>query len=569
MKRAFRRLGRLGAIGVMALLGLPIVFLVPAAFLDRGPSGEVRSSLFPFALAVWDPFVWVGARNSLIVAAIVTSGSLMLGVSLARAVGPWRWWGRRPLALLAWLPLALPPAFAAVGIVRFVRPLEMGRRIAKATGHTLLFDVPWDVWIGWGLLVWVGIAAATPIVALSVKAVLGRVDPAWADAGRALGASRRRAWRMLVWPIVRPETARTLAAVFAVALLEPGAPMVLGLRRTLGYQMVEAVTRPDSAPRAAVLALLGLAFALIGRLLIRGWGGPRIDIDPRERSDRPSPAGWPRALLSALGLSAWVAFGIAPLIGLGGIVVGASDPHSEGGRIVAAVSVVYRMIDPDTGRLWVNALGLGLAAMIVDAGILAGLARPLDPSRRFVPRPSLFVLGFERTPALVLAVAAALVPVVLSLMADRLGFSPLHRLAAMLDPIRWPGLLLVAATAATRLSTLARASDRAELNARPSLSDAAITLGASRRRAARLGGGRGPGRGILVLTFALAATSVTPALVLEPTARTRTVGPGIVRLSYDPEKAAGLALGATLLNLIGLAAARRTRSGPAGDWFRG
>jgi ABC-type Fe3+ transport system permease subunit len=569
MKRVLRRLARIGAIGVMTLLGLPIVLLVPAALFDRGPSGEVRSSLFPFALAVWDPFVWVSARNSLIVAAIVTSGSLVLGVALARVIGPWRWWGRRPLALLAWLPLALPPAFAAVGIVRVIPPIALGRRLARATGHALLFDLPWDVWIGWGLLVWVGIAAATPIVALSVKAALGRVDPAWSDAGRALGASRRRAWRSLVWPIVRPETARTLAAVFGAALFEPGAPLVLGLRRTLGYQMVEAVSRVETAPRAAVLALLGLALAVIGRLLIRGWGGPRIDIDPRERFDRPSQSSWPRGLLSALGLSAWVAFGVAPLLGLCGIVVGANDPHSGGGGIVAAASVVYRLIDPDTARLWFNALGLALGVTLVDAAILAGLARPLDPSRRRVPRPSLFILGFERTPALVLGVAAALAPGVLSLAADCLGVSPLHRLATLLDPIRWPGLLLIAATAATRLSTLARASDRAELNARPSLSDAAITLGASRRRAARLGGGRGPGRGILVLTFALAATSVTPALVLEPTARTRTVGPGIVELSYDPEKAAGLALGAAMLNLIGLASARRTRSGPAGDWFRG
>jgi len=315
--------------------------------------------------------------------------------------------------------------------------------------------------------------------------------------------------------------------------------------------------------------LVGLALALLGRFVIRWWGGSRVTIAQFERLNPPRRAsGW-RASVSIVGLAAWIAFGLAPLVGLGGTVIGSFDSKTDGGWIVSVTTLVYALIDPDTIRLGVNALELGLAVTLLDAILVAIVARvTLSPQRRG-RRPSLAILAFERTPPLVFGIAAALLPGLISRVGDRFGLSVLDHLAGWLDPIRWPGPLLIAATAATRLPTLARASDRAELRARPALADAAISLGASPRRAIRLGGGRGPGLGAMILTFALSATSVAPAIVLTPSTRTRTVGPGLVLLTDDRAKAAGLALAAVGLNLIGLMAARKGRSGPAGDWFRG
>jgi ABC-type Fe3+ transport system permease subunit len=562
MSAMLRRLGRFGTVGAIALLGLPVALLLPAALLDRGPSGSVRASLFPLALVIFDSFVWNGVWNSLVAATLITALSLALGTALGSAVGPWRFWGRPPLALLAWVPLAIGPAFAAFGLQALFPPRPLGR------GH-VLFGVTLNDSLSWILLIWAGVASATPVVALSVKAALGRVSPVWSDTGRALGASRRRAWRQLVWPIVRPEVARTLAAVFATALLEPGAPLILGLRRTLPYQAVEAVTRNDPPTRLALLGLTGLIVALLGRAMIRWWGGARIAIDQHERTDRPARARWLRGIASIFGLAAWIAFGLAPLAGLVSIVVGGFDMADDAGWIIGIASLVYVMIDPDTSRLWSNALGLGLAVAAIDALLVFLVARTATPAQRRSQRPSLLILGFERTPALVFGIAAAVVPGLLELLADRSHLAAVRGLAGWLDPIRWPGVLLIAATAAARLPTLARASDRAERRARPALADAALSLGESRRRAIRLGGGRGPGLGALILTFTLAVTAITPAIVLTPTTRTRTVGPGVVLLSDDRPKAAGLALGAIALNLVGLFAARRGRSGPAGDWFRG
>ncbi len=569
MKRTLRKLARYAATVVVALLGLPVALLVPAAILDRGPSGGVRASLFPAALTLWDPFVWACARNSLIVAAIVAAVSLPMGVALARAVGPWRFWGRPPLAAMAWLPLAMSPAVAALGLAHLMPTGEVARRLAAGSGRAMPFETPWDVWVAWGLLAWAESVSATVLVALSAKAALTRIDPSWADAGRALGASRRRAWRQLVWPIIRPEVARTSAAVFAASLLDPGAPIVLGQRRTLPFLIVEAVLRGDAPSRAAALALLGLALALLGRALIRWWGGPRIDVPPHA-AGRPARASWPRTIASVAGLAAWLAFGLAPMAGLVGIVLDAPSEAAVRGWVVALTTVIYDLIDPDTGVVWRNSILLGLAATTLAALLVAGLARGPGPGHRGRPgRASLLLLAFERTPALVFGVALGLVPGLLAMAGDGLSMPTLRRLAAWLDPIRWPGLALIAATAAVRLPTLARASDRAAIRSRPALADAATSLGASRRRATRLGGGRGPGMGALALTFALAATSVAPAIVLAPSMRTRPVGPAIAILAEDRPRAAALALGAGALHLRGLALARRGRPGPAGDWLRG
>ncbi len=564
---ALRSMARFAAIATVALIGLPVALLIPASISDQGPSGGVRASLFPMALTLWDPFVWTCARNSLMVAAIVAGVSLPIGVALARAVAPWRFWGRPPLAALAWLPLAMSPAIAAVGLSHLLPPGRLGGSLASSA--TIPLETPWDVWISWGLLVWAEVASATVLVALSVKAALGRIDPAWADMGRALGASPGRAWRQLVWPIVRPEVARTSAAVFAIALLDPGAPIVLGQRRTLPYLIVEAVARGDAPTRVAALALIGLALALIGRALIRWWGGPRIDVDPHGIA-RPARASWLRASLSTLGLAAWIAFGLAPLVGLIGIAVGAASSQTDEGWVVALATVVYRLIDADTGRIWRNSLFLGLATTSLAGLVVLGLARPANtgrPGRR--DRPSLWLLAFERTPALVFGVALGLMPGLLAMAGERLSIPWLSRVGSWLDPVRWPGLLLIAAATAVRLPALARAADRAGSRSRQALVDAAASLGASRRRAVRLGGGRGPGKGALTLTFALATTAAVPALVLAPSMRTRPVGAAVVLLAEDRPRAAALGLGAVALNLLGLAAARRGRPGPAGDWLGG
>ena len=113
------------------------------------------------------------------------------------------------------------------------------------------------------------------------------------NAARLAGASPQRIWRQLVWPVVRPGAARAAGMVFALTLIEPGAPLVLG-RRTLGFQIVEAALGPEPAPRAAVLALTATVLAFVARVLVRWWGGPPEPVVDRIRPESRSQSRGPR-----------------------------------------------------------------------------------------------------------------------------------------------------------------------------------------------------------------------------------------------------------------------------------
>src|SRR4051794_7186334 len=96
---SIRGLGRRATAGIWLVALIPASGLLVAAVLDRGPTGAVRISVFPMALALWDPFVWDCLWNSVAVASVVALGSLAIGVGLARVVARWRFWGRTPLSV--------------------------------------------------------------------------------------------------------------------------------------------------------------------------------------------------------------------------------------------------------------------------------------------------------------------------------------------------------------------------------------------------------------------------------------------------------------------------------------
>jgi ABC-type Fe3+ transport system permease subunit len=237
----------------------PMAALLPAAMLDRGPSGEIRPTAFPLALTALDPYVWECVANSLEMAAAVTVVSGLLGVWFAKGVIRTQFWGRRMLVALGAGLVAVPPAFAALGL-RWV----VGQGVTDRWPNL-------SSWVGWGIWFWVEAGLAIPLVALTAASALAKVEPSWGDAARLAGTGRGRAWRSLIWPTVRPEVARTLGLVFTLTLVEPGAPIVLGLRRTVGFQIVEAALDRNQLGRAAVLALGATIFAGLVRMTLRRW----------------------------------------------------------------------------------------------------------------------------------------------------------------------------------------------------------------------------------------------------------------------------------------------------------
>ncbi|HEV3163521.1 MAG TPA: ABC transporter permease subunit [Isosphaeraceae bacterium] len=572
LMRVVRGLGWLAgaAIGVAVLA--PVGALLPAAIIDRGSAGSVRGSLLYVALAVFDPFVWTCLGNSLMVALAVAVGSWWIGVGLARMIGRWRFWARRPLATLVWVPLAVPPLVAALGVRGIIARLEPW----PGPGWNML---PWLAWV------WIGLTGGVPLVALVAKAALGRVDPAWEEAARQAGGSRRQVWWTIAWPIARPETARAVASVFALMLFEPGAPLILGLRRTLAFQVVEAaLAGPTQFPRAALLTLMALAIVASGRLLLRWWSRSPWPAPAVMENQFPPRARWLRAAAMTSFLAAWAAVGILPTFS---VLAMASAPirHEPQGSVSASSPSVFTRLrrDPDTARLAATSLGLGAGAAALGLGLASGLIASAGwHSPRWSRWRRLAASLPEACPPLAIGVGASFIPWIVGAAADGLFASQsliasgLHGLADGLDPYRTPGLLLVVSLMVMNLPMLARAATIGQQRTRPRLTDAARSLGASRLRARRtmirFWLGSTPGAAF-VLATALAATSLAPALVLAPTSEGEPVSVAILRLADQPgdslRRACTFATAAIGLNLAALAFAARCQPGPLGTWFRG
>jgi iron(III) transport system permease protein len=403
-----------------------------------------------------------------------------------------------------------------------------------------------------------------PLVALAADSALERFDPGWEDAARLVGASRRQIWRRLVWPVVRPAAARAAGIVFSLTLIEPGAPLVLGLRRSLAFQIVDAVQGLGPAPRAVVLCLAAAVLSAAVRGLIRLWAGS----EPALRDGRGSLT---LTETAGVGRTAWYVV----LLGLG-----ASLSWVPIAGLLWRASGRNLLADPASLRLIENSLLLGGAVVAVDLALTWTLAAWAGRRRSWV----LGLAGWpEFLPPLALGVGALGVPALLRLAADWARASPARAsiahgtlvLAGSLDPNHLPGVLLAVAVAATRLPFLARTVESGWSPHRRTLSDAAVVLGASPRQSRRVASGQwlGAPPAALLLTFALAATNLAPALVLAPTAESRPLVPGTLILADEPGDAFGHAAAlaglAVAVNLAAFTLAGASRSIRLGEWFRG
>ncbi len=535
-------------VGLLVLA--PAVALVPAAVLDRGPRGNVRSTLFPAALALLDPFVWTCTRNSLIIAGFVALGSLLLGVGTAGLAVRCRFWGRGALTAALLAPMVVPPMLGAWGLRLTLEPSSRWSRLWQSFANAAHHDPRWAVWI------WVGVAAGTPLVAMAVARALARVSPASEEAARLAGAGHLRVWWDVVWPTVRPDAARAAAAVFALTLAEPGVPLVLGLRRSLGFQLVETALRPNSAPAAAALALAAVVYASAIGWAMRIWSGAPTPSAVEGRPRRPNRLTPPAAACGVMALTLVAVLSWLPMFSLMSAALDAqpSASRTQAGHLVENITALVQ--DPDRHRVLINSILLGASVVALDLALAHALAAWAKLGRGAWLRT--LIGGITAVPPMVLGVGAAVLPDLVRLaggLLERAG-SPapvtatFARIADVLDPYATPLVLTVLGVAAVRASHLVEAVGASNARYRPVLVEAALSLGARPRRAKRAAraGWFGAPRSALVLTFVLAANNLTPALVITPTTESRTVLPSLLTDADLPS--AALPAAATLAVLV-------------------
>jgi iron(III) transport system permease protein len=582
------RAGARGILGILAIL--PALALLLAAAWDRTGAGAIRLSMLAAALTVLDPFVWTCVGNSVVFAVVVTAASLGVGVGLGWAVGRRGFWGLSVLSagVAAWTTAA--PVCLALGLVGlwgtpqpWPWPIAGGDSRAGGAGLESWRGAP--LWVLW---IWSTLPGAVAMVMQATAAAVERLEPAWADAALLAGAGRFRSWRRLAWPLVRPGVARAAAALFPLALLEPGAPLILGLRRSLAFQIVETAGRPDPFPRVAVWCVLAGLIALAGRSLLLWWGGPAILAEPAA-GVAGRPARWPPrrataipALVCMMALTGWILLAGAPILGLvhllrgSGSAPGAALPIGSGAGSVP--TLWQRVLVPPMPRIALNSLVLGLEAA---AGILA-VAWLVQPAAglRWARRTGSGLIGsLAALPPLMQGVGILALPWLAGLAADSLpavpgcaaGAAALGHLAIELHPDRDPWPLLVLAVGLAVGLRLVRAWQAA---AGPNPRQVHAEFQAARLASGSLSRARAAGRpwrparwiGRFSLAACLAATSLTPALLFAPGSDARTAAPAILALADGPEdarlQASALALGAIAVPLGALALARLASAWP-------
>jgi iron(III) transport system permease protein len=573
--------------GLGVALGMPILALPLAVLWDRGPRGETRVSahLFPLALWLLDDFAWTCARNSLVFAVAVSTLSLLIGGILGWLVARRRFWGRGLWRTLLFALVAVAPAYLALGLVGlwgWPRPWPWPIAPAIASGVSL------ESWLGlplWCLWIWTTLPWGVALVALATTSAVERLEPSWDDAARLSGAGALRAWHTLSWPLVRPSSCRAAALVFVFALAEPGAVVVLGLRRTLAFQIIDLVRRGEPFPAAAVWAVMTGVFGIVGWAVWRWLGGTsRLELrnsGPAGRCVRRSPAGGSlvAGTLLAVLVAGWAVVGWLPFLGLVRLAIDVprAAAGAAEGRLAMIAGMVRHLSNPPVPAVLANSLLLGLEVVSATffVGWMAGAGGGGKVVRRSRTIGARLFLVLECAPpslqgAGLLAVAWLLLLAAAGL-SDRGDWRALAiavgSVSSTVAVSQNPWMLMscgVILTLTPRFLRFWHDGGRGGEDGMPTESarQAALLAGASHSQAARLGRMAGRRRWIAgsVLLAALAATNLAPALLFESGPDGQTLGPLIVRLAVgqadDRSQAATLALCAIAINLAALGVAR-------------
>lgn len=292
MSEAGRRGWRLVVVAVAAIVVVP-VGLVAVSILT--PSTEVWSFLWRTDL----PDMLV---TTVVVLVAVVCCTLLLGAGLAWLVGRYRFPGQRWFSWLLVLPLAVPAyvlGFVYLGLLDYPGPIQSGLR-------AMFGD---DVWFPevrtLPMAVLVLSLALYPYVYLLARAALSEQTAATYEAARVLGQGPLQAARRVVLPMARPSLAAG-AALVAMETLTDFATVQYFNVQTVSvavYQVWNGMYDRVAASEIASLVLLfaiaviGLERVARGRARFHQGGGART-VDPVRLS----------------GARAWAATGICSLV---------------------------------------------------------------------------------------------------------------------------------------------------------------------------------------------------------------------------------------------------------------
>lgn len=258
-------LGRWGLRGVAILyLGLAILLPIAAVLLKGYGDGfdKLRT-----ALATQGAMEAI--RLTLITSALCTVINAFFGTLLAYVMVRFRFPGRKLLSAVVDLPFAIPTLVTGVMLVALYGPASPVGAWLKDHGIEVVF-APLGILIS---LLFVTL----PFVIRTVQPVLSELDIAEEEAAFSLGAGGWTAFRRVVLPALRPSITAGALLVFARAIGEFGAVVIVAgnlTGKTLTapvfiFQLANQFRPEEAAAVASILFAISFALVLITNRLLK------------------------------------------------------------------------------------------------------------------------------------------------------------------------------------------------------------------------------------------------------------------------------------------------------------
>ena len=256
--------GRFGLRGLAALyLGLAVALPV-AAVLGQG----YGDGLVHLRAAMSSQGAWAAVRLTLVMAAAAAVINSVFGTLLAYVLVRFRFPGRKLISALVDLPFAVPTLVTGVMLLALYGPASPVGAFLQEAGVKIAF-APLGILLA---LLFVTL----PFVIRTVQPVLSELDIAEEEAAYSLGAGGFTTFRRVVLPALRSSILAGALLVFARALGEFGAIVIISgnlTGKTLTapvfiFQLANQFRPEDAAAVASLLFLLSFALVLATEWLI-------------------------------------------------------------------------------------------------------------------------------------------------------------------------------------------------------------------------------------------------------------------------------------------------------------
>jgi spermidine/putrescine transport system permease protein len=231
---------------VVVFLYAPIVILLIFSFNDSAvPSFPLSGFTFHWYHEFLTNSDLRGAlETSAIIAALSSTGAVVLGVLAAIGLTRRRFRGKAAVSALLLSPLVIPYVVFGISLLLLFHQLGVPRSLLTVViGHVVI---------------------SLPYTILVLVPRLDQIDVSLEEAAFDLGASRLRTFRSITLPLILPAVVSAFLIAFTTSFDEYAvASFVVGPRVTFPIYLYSALRFPSQLPQVIAVAVVVLIFSLV------------------------------------------------------------------------------------------------------------------------------------------------------------------------------------------------------------------------------------------------------------------------------------------------------------------